>query len=41
MKDRLLKGLDEIGVTLTHAEDIRAYEKKRATEAPWLFPEIP
>lgn len=33
----LLKGLDDIGLTLEHADDIRAYEAKRRTEAPWLF----
>jgi len=33
----LLHGLDEIGLTLEHADDIRAYEEKRRTTAPWLF----
>lgn len=36
-KQRLLEGLDDIGLTLKHAEAIRAYEAKRATQAPWLF----
>ena len=36
-KERLLKGLDEIGVTLTHSDAIRAYEEKRRVKAPWLF----
>jgi len=36
-KDCLLKGLDEIGMTLRHAEAIRAYEARRSLEAPWLF----
>ena len=36
-KHRLLNGLDDIGLTLEHAEDIQAYEKKRQQEAPWLF----
>lgn len=36
-KHRLLHGLDEIDLTLQHAEEIRAYEKRRAQEAPWLF----
>lgn len=40
LKDRLLRGLDDIGVTLTEAADaIRAYENRRAQEAPWLFPD--
>ncbi|GAB4168792.1 MAG: 3-isopropylmalate dehydratase small subunit [Geothermobacteraceae bacterium] len=33
----LLEGLDEIGLTLQHADAIRAYEQRRKEEAPWLF----
>jgi 3-isopropylmalate/(R)-2-methylmalate dehydratase small subunit len=33
----LLNGLDDIGLTLQHVADIRAYEEKRKAEAPWLF----
>ena len=33
----LLNGLDDIGLTLQHADDIRAYEARRKQEAPWLF----
>ena len=36
-KQRLLNGLDDIGLTLAHVDDIRAYENKRRQEAPWLF----
>ena len=36
-KHRLLNGLDDIGLTLQHVEDIKAYEQRRANEAPWLF----
>jgi 3-isopropylmalate/(R)-2-methylmalate dehydratase small subunit len=36
-KDCLIHGLDDIGLTLKHADAIRSYEKKRRTEAPWLF----
>lgn len=36
-KHCLLNGLDDIGLTLEHAEAIRAYEAKRREEAPWLF----
>jgi 3-isopropylmalate/(R)-2-methylmalate dehydratase small subunit len=36
-KHRLLNGLDDIGLTLQHVDDIRAYEKQRQQEAPWLF----
>jgi len=32
----LLKGLDDIGLTLQHADEIRAYEARRREEAPWL-----
>lgn len=35
-KHRLLNGLDEIGLTLQHAEAIRAFETKRLAEHPWL-----
>lgn len=37
LKRRLLAGLDDIGVTLEHADAIRAYEARRRKEAPWLF----
>ena len=33
----LLNGLDDIGLTLKHAEDIKEYETKRKQDAPWLF----
>jgi len=33
----LLNGLDDIGLTLQYVDDIKAYEEKRKTEAPWLF----
>ncbi len=36
-KHCLLNGLDDIGLTLQHADDIRAYEEKRKQTAPWLF----
>ena len=36
-KHTLLEGLDEIGLTLQHADAIRAYEARRRGEAPWLF----
>jgi 3-isopropylmalate/(R)-2-methylmalate dehydratase small subunit len=37
-KHCLLSGLDEIGLTLGQADEIRAYEARRKREAPWLFP---
>ena len=36
-KERLLQGLDDIGLTLKEAETIKAYEKKRAQQEPWIF----
>jgi len=33
----LLNGLDDIGLTLQDADDIRAYEEKRRASSPWLF----
>jgi 3-isopropylmalate/(R)-2-methylmalate dehydratase small subunit len=39
-KHRLLNGLDDIGLTLQHVDDIQAYEKKRQQEAPWLFQNV-
>lgn len=38
-KHRLLNGLDDIGLTLQHVDDIKAYEQRRRHEAPWLFNE--
>ena len=35
-KNNLLNGLDEIGLTLQHADDIRAYEERRFRTEPWL-----
>ena len=36
-KDALLNGLDEIGLTLSHAEAIRAFETNYQKKHPWLF----
>ncbi len=36
-KHCLLNGLDDIGLTLQHVDEIRAYEERRRREAPWLF----
>ena len=33
----LVKGLDEIGLTLRHADKIREFEERRRAEQPWLF----
>ena len=36
-KHCLLHGLDDIGLTLQHADKIKAFEKKRREQQPWLF----
>ena len=36
-KHRLMNGLDDIGLTLQHAEAIREFETKRLHEQPWLM----
>ena len=36
-KHCLLNGLDDIDLTLQHADDIEAYEQQRKKQAPWLF----
>jgi len=38
-KHCLVNGLDDIGLTLQDADDIRAYESKLMTTSPWLFRE--
>ncbi len=35
-KKCLLNGLDDIGLTLQYAEDIRAFEQRHLAENPWL-----
>ena len=36
-KHCLLNGLDEIGLTLQHEDDIKAFEAQRRQSQPWLF----
>lgn len=36
-KERLLKGLDDIALTLQHADQIRAYEIEQQKRTPWIF----
>mgnify|MGYP000935193043 FL=1 len=38
-RDCLLNGYDDIGLSLRHAELIRAFEERRRREQPWLFVE--
>jgi 3-isopropylmalate/(R)-2-methylmalate dehydratase small subunit len=35
-RTRLLEGLDDIGLTLKHTDEIVAWEKRMALEQPWL-----
>lgn len=37
VKHRLLHGLDDIGITLQLADEIKSYERRRRRETPWLF----
>lgn len=39
-KNCLYKGLDAIGLSLRHDSAIAAYEKRRSSEAPWLFTDL-
>jgi 3-isopropylmalate/(R)-2-methylmalate dehydratase small subunit len=36
-KDRHIRGLDDIGLTLEYAAEIRAFEERRRQTTPWLF----
>ena len=36
-KHCLIEGLDDIGLTLQHQQQIKDYESKRTTITPWLF----
>ena len=39
-KHCLINGLDDIGLTLQVADDIRAFEVKAKQVRPWVFQEI-
>jgi 3-isopropylmalate/(R)-2-methylmalate dehydratase small subunit len=36
-KHCMLNGFDDIGLTLEHADEIKAFEEKHRREQPWLF----
>jgi 3-isopropylmalate/(R)-2-methylmalate dehydratase small subunit len=36
-KESLVNGWDEIGLTLRHSDEIKAYEEKRKQSEPWIF----
>ena len=39
-KHCLLNGLDDIDLTLQHADAIKAYEQKKQQQTPWIFNEV-
>ncbi|MCK4742770.1 MAG: 3-isopropylmalate dehydratase small subunit [Sulfuriflexus sp.] len=39
-KHCLINGLDDIGLTLQHIDDIKAYEERQKQNAPWLFSKV-
>ncbi len=38
-KNNLLKGLDDIGITLKHVDTISAFETRQKQQLPWLWPQ--
>jgi 3-isopropylmalate/(R)-2-methylmalate dehydratase small subunit len=36
LRKNLLEGIDEVGITLLHASDIKAFEQGRLKDRPWL-----
>ena len=40
LKERLLLGQDDIGLTLEYRDLIRAYEQRRVQDCPWLFSDL-
>ena len=38
---RLMEGLDDIGLTLRHADKIKAFEAERILKMPWLATQLP
>lgn len=39
-KNCLLKGLDDIALTMQYEKEIKAFENKQRAEAPWLYKEM-
>ena len=39
-KERLLKGLDSIGMTLEHVGKIDTFEAGQKAEKPWLYKDV-
>jgi len=38
--ERLLQGLDDIGITLGYQDDITSYESNKKNQKPWLFGDL-
>ncbi len=36
-RDCLLRGLDDIGLTLSHADEIKKFESRQKSQQPWLY----
>jgi 3-isopropylmalate dehydratase small subunit len=39
-KQRLLEGLDDIGITMNYKKDITNYENTQKKNKPWIFKDI-
>ena len=39
-KKCILQGLDEIGLSLTHEEEIKAFEDNHRTRSPWISNQV-
>jgi 3-isopropylmalate/(R)-2-methylmalate dehydratase small subunit len=37
-QEMLVRGLDAVGMSLMHAQDIRDFEAQHAATHPWLMP---
>lgn len=37
LRDKLMRGMDEISLTLEHADEIKAFEVNHKSRYPWLF----
>ena len=39
-KDALLQGLDNVGWSLSHRDEVLAYQERRRSDEPWLFADL-
>lgn len=40
LRDKLMRGMDEISLTLEHADQIRSFESSHRSAYPWLFEQV-